>query len=311
MSIHLSFVITLLATLTLGASSATAGGLEAPVVGGTPVPSGRWPEVAAVLLREGLCSGTLVAPDVVLTAAHCVDGGPLEVVLDSVDFARSGGERIRVAWSRAYPSWESRYDAGVLVLEHPARTKPGRVAARCTAREEVYPGQSVTVVGFGVTGASVTEENTRLHEGTMQITDASCYYDTACRESIAPDGEFMAGGRGVDACFGDSGGPVYLDAPDGPALIGIVSRGTSLPGVPCGGGGIYVRADRVASWVERVTGRRLARTACEGRADAPDADGDGAGCAAGGAGTVGAALGLLLLGGVTMARARSRTKRRA
>jgi secreted trypsin-like serine protease len=306
--LHLSFVSILFASLAVGTPSAAAAGPEAPVVGGTPAPSGRWPDVAAVLLRDGLCSGTLIAPDVVLTAAHCIDGVPLEVVLDSVDYARTGGERIRVAWSLAYPDWQHRYDAGVIVLEHPAQTRPRRVAARCTAREQIFAGQSVLVAGFGMTGFDDTAPNTRLNEGWMSITDPTCTHDLACQPSIAPDGEFMAGGRGVDACFGDSGGPVFLDTAAGPALIGIVSRGLSLPGAPCGNGGVYVRADRVAAWVERVTGRRLARTSCEGRADAPDEADDGGGCAAG-RGGAGAAFGLVLLGAIAVGRARRRPER--
>jgi secreted trypsin-like serine protease len=301
------FAFTLVCSLTVGPFVARAAGSEAPIVGGTPVPAGRWPDVAAVVLRDGICTGTLIAPDVVLTAGHCVEAVPLEVVLDSVDYARAGGERIRVAWAQAYPDWRHRYDAGVLVLERPARTKPRRIAARCTARAEIFAGQSVTVAGFGVTGSRGTEATTRLHEAAMSITDASCTRDPSCQPAIAPDGEFMAGGRGTDACFGDSGGPVYVDTPGGPALIGVVSRGLSLPGAPCGGGGVHVRLDPIAPWIERVTRRRLARTSCGGRADAEDAA-DGDGCAA--AGGAGAAFGLALLGAVTAARARSRTRRR-
>jgi secreted trypsin-like serine protease len=312
--------ISLLASLTTGARVAAAGaGPEAPVVGGTPAPRGRWPDAAAIRLREGLCSGTLIAPDVVLTAGHCIDGGPLEVVLDTVDFARPGGERIRVAWSRAYPSWRSRYDVGVLVLERPAeRVRPRRVAAACTARAKIAAGREVTIAGFGITAYGDAESNSRLHQATLLIADPACADNPACAPAIAPNGEFIAGGRGSDACFGDSGGPAYIDAPGGPALAGVISRGYSLPGAPCGGGGIYVRADRVAPWIERVTERRLARTSCEGRGDGEDlepddagGDGDTGGCAAGGGGGGAPALAALaLLCAVTAARAGSRTRRR-
>ena len=61
----------------------------------------------------------------------------------------------------------------------------------------------------------------------------------------------------VDACFGDSGGPLYIDVGNGAALIGVVSRGSSSPGEPCGGGGVYVRADKVVAWIQKTTGRKL------------------------------------------------------
>jgi secreted trypsin-like serine protease len=294
-------ILFLVSSLTLAARVAAAGPEAAPIVGGTPAPRGTWPDAAAVLLRDGLCSGTLIAPDVVLTAGHCIHGEPLEVVLDTVDLARAGGERIDVAWSRAYPAWWSRYDVGVLMLERPAeRVKPRRVAAPCTARAMIAAGRDVTIAGFGLTSYRGAEPNSRLHQATLLIADPACAGDPACEPSIAPGGEFIAGGRGLDACFGDSGGPAYVDAPGGPALAGVTSRALSRPGAPCSGGGIYVRADRVAPWIERVTGRRLARTSCEGRADgdadepAPDdGEGDG-GCAAGRGGGAGAALALAL-----------------
>lgn len=305
-------IVLLVSSLTLAARVAAAGPEAAPIVGGTPAPRGTWPDAAAVLLRDGLCSGTLIAPDVVLTAGHCIHGEPLEVVLDTVDLARPGGERIGVASARAYPAWWSRYDVGVLVLERPAeRVRPRRVAAPCTARAAIAAGRDVTIAGFGLTSYRGDEPNSRLHQATLLIADPACAGDPACEPSIAPSGEFIAGGRGLDACFGDSGGPAYIDAPGGPALVGVTSRALSLPGAPCSGGGIYVRADRVAPWIERVTGRRLARTSCEGRADGDgDADelapgdGEAGGCAAGSGGGAGAALALAL----ALLRARRRRR---
>src|SRR5213078_3032674 len=96
---------------------------------------------------------------------------------------------------------------------------------------------------------------------------------------------FMAGGHGADSCFGDSGGPVYVATPDGPALIGVVSRGLALPAAPCGNGGVYVRVDKVLSWIQSVTGRKLAKTSCDAPSgdqfDADDSDGCSAGASVG------------------------------
>ena len=298
-------------------SLALAG--PAPVVGGAPVPPGRWPDVVAIELRGGgLCTGTLVAPDVVLTAGHCIDGEPAAVAIDTVDYAAPGGERIPVAWSRAYPDWERRYDVGVVVLARPARQAPRLVASACTVRPRLVIGAPVDVVGFGLATPWATDANTRLRQATIPITDPTCTYDPACEPSVAPHGEFIAGGGGLDSCFGDSGGPVYLETPEGPALAGIVSRGLALSVAPCGGGGVYVRADKVTSWIQRVTGRTLTRTRCDAPADADtDTDTDTAadsadaadaadattGCTAGG-GELGAAV-VLLTAGVWRRRRRA------
>lgn len=266
------------------------------VVGGTPVKPGAWPDAVAVLARNAACTGTLIAPDVVLTAGHCIETDPVVVVVDTIDYGQPGGESIQVARAVAYPDWEHTYDVGVVVLDHPAKARPRAIAAACTVRSGLTEGAALHLVGFGLTSRAGTGDNTRLHEGQIPVVDATCEGDPACNPAVAPGGEFTAGGDGIDSCFGDSGGPVYLDTPAGPALVGVVSRAYATGGPPCGGGGVYVRADKVAAWIERTTHARLARTTCKGAAD--DGAGDGAvgdavagaaagpagGCAAGGSG---------------------------
>lgn len=258
---------------------------SAPVVGGTPVQPGAWRDAVAVLSPDAVCTGTLIAPDVVLTAGHCIDPSPIFVVVDTVDYGQPGGEPIRVKAAVAYPDWQDSYDVGVLVLEHAATVPPRVVAATCTARAALVAGAPVTLVGFGLTTTTGKGENTRLHEGRVPVLDATCTDPDACMPSVSPGGEFIAGGARIDSCFGDSGGPVYLDTPDGPALAGVVSRGYPTSGPPCGTGGVYVRADQVISWVERVTGEPIHRTRCTGAADEPatqatPATDDAGGCAA-------------------------------
>jgi secreted trypsin-like serine protease len=288
--------------------AAFAGSTQTPVVGGTEVSPGTWPDVVAVLGQDGsLCSGTLIAADLVLTAAHCIDGHPAEVVLGSVDLVRPDGERRAVKWSRAYPSWLDQYDVGLIMLEHPVFAKPRAIVQDCPGDERFVDGAAVKVVGFGLTTPSGTGDNTRLHEATLPVVDASCTTDAACAAAIAPGGEFIAGGNGTDACFGDSGGPVYLDTPTGTGLIGVVSRGLSSWTEPCGGGGIYVRADKVVPWIEEVSGRKLDRLPCDLPADGEGPAAESAGCNAGGAGQSGlaACFVLLALSGLVLARRRA------
>jgi uncharacterized protein (TIGR03382 family) len=156
------------------------------------------------------------------------------------------------------------------------------------------------VVGFGLTTTAGVGDNTRLHQAKIGVTDADCTNEPACESAVAPGGEFVAGGHGADACFGDSGGPVYITTTAGPALIGVVSRGIVSYGQPCGDGGVYVRADRVVDWIENVSGRLLKRVPCElpadGFADPEDLldDGSDGGCSASG-NAVGGAVTLLVL----------------
>ncbi len=262
----LTLVVVLASTAasTVVSTAAHAGTPDHPVVGGSVVPAGAYPDVALVVAPMALCTGTLIAPDVVLTAGHCIDTDPKEVLIGSVDYTKPGGEFIGVKSAIAYPSWETELDVGVLVLDHPSAAKPRAIASACTAKH-LEAGAGVKVVGFGLTTASGTGANSRLHQATLTVVDPRCTDDPACAQSVAPNGEFVAGGDGVDSCFGDSGGPIYLDD----SLIGVVSRGVGTTAQPCGGAGVYVRADRAVAWIERVTARKLTRAICEGSADAP------------------------------------------
>jgi uncharacterized protein (TIGR03382 family) len=269
-------------------SSSLAAAEPAPIVGGTQVPAGRWPDVVAVLGEDGACTGTLVAPDVVLTAGHCIEIHPTHVIADATDYT-SGGERIAVKSARAYPSWWERFDVGVLVLDHAAHPTPRAIASACLANARLRAAAPLRIVGFGLTTLNATGDNTVLREATIPVLDPFCTSDPTCLAAARPNGELIAGGRGTGSCLGDSGGPAFVDGPTGPALVGVVSRGLDVPGLPCGNGIVYVRADKIAAWIQSVTGRELTRTPCDSPVDDPEVTGD-TGCNAGGPAGLGVAL---------------------
>jgi secreted trypsin-like serine protease len=303
--ISISVVLTLLTSFVIGERAA-----HAQIVGGTAARPGEWPDVVAVFAEDGsMCTGTLLGADLVLTAGHCIGGGPTEVLVGSVDIARPDGQRRRVKWSKAYPRWESMFDVGVVMLENPVFAKQRAIAEHCTTgkRNRLTRGTRVQVVGFGLTTAAATDDNTKLHAATIEVVDGMCAMDGACKEDVAPGGEFTAGGHGVDACFGDSGGPVYIGTSSGPALVGTVSRGLASWSEPCGEGGVFVRVEPVIDWIQRETGRVVDRVECDRPGDdgtddsrgSEDADGatasSASGCNAagiGGAGVGGAVAGL-------------------
>ncbi len=310
--------MTNLSALCLVLVSTAASAAPSEVVGGTPVAKGEWPDVVAVMLEDGACSGTLIAKDVVLTAGHCIEGAR-SVVVDTIDYGKPGGERVLVEEAIAYPEWWRTYDVGVLRLQRPVTVKPRTVAALCTASKALVRGAQVEIVGFGATTEEGWDPNSQLRRAEITITDPTCELDAACQEVIAPRGEFAAGGMGRDSCFGDSGGPVFMPTDDGPVLLGVVSRGLATAAAPCGGGGVYVRADRVMAWVRSVTGRIPTRTRCTGNADGYELGGDaeevGAENAdaidgAGGCSAGGAAGGVAGLGAISAVLAMRRRRRR-
>lgn len=258
------------------------------VVNGDVVQGDDWADAVGIAFGNQVgCTGTLIAPDVVLTAGHCADGITHAVV--GTNDTRQG-DWIRARRVIEHPSSQSTYDVALVLLDREVRgITPRALAVDCVLDEWLRDGADVAVVGFGATNYAGTQYTNLKHEGYTQVQDADCSqnsidgYASGCNGRVRPGGEIGAGGNNVDSCFGDSGGPLYLLGDDAEWLVGVTSR--SYAGVPysapCRYGGIYTRPDAVLDWIEDEAGpvalpvcnhapRVQERTlqAPEGRADA-------------------------------------------
>lgn len=235
--------------------------LDKTVVGGQPVPEGKWLDTAGIAFGGSQvgCTGVLVAPDVVLTAGHCI-GGISSVILGTNDYRSGNAEVINVAQEIEYPNSQSTYDMGVLILERESSIEPRPIVPECMLEADyVTNGAKVTIVGYGALDPDGTQYGTQLMEAFTTITDYNCSSSRACQSGAQPAGELGAGGMGIDSCYGDSGGPLYLNTDRGDFLVGLTSRGYSNT---CSEGGIYVRPDALRDWIESTTGRTLPVAGC-------------------------------------------------
>jgi hypothetical protein len=224
------------------------------IVGGVPSPG--FPDCVAIGTDAGwCCSGTLVAPNVVVTAAHCVAGGCSRRVFTGEDVAFPGdGQVIAVRDAVAHPGYRPPSpvnDLAVLILAEPADVAPRGIAAA----DAVRAAATVRLAGYGNTDAfsSGGYGRRRMVDVPLASTDPRYGADVAT--------EFVAGAPFLDrdSCNGDSGGPAYVQAGDDWYLAGATSRATASSRRPCGDGGIYTTVSAHLDWVRSVPGGRWGR----------------------------------------------------
>lgn len=223
------------------------------------------------LLDSGrsFCTGTIVAPRVLMTAAHCIQEFNPQTNVKTSDFILPGvgdfisyfGTRVSMdgKWLRAasvipHPDWDPSLtlqgdadrppnDIGLVILESdiPGEYKPVGIAdPEMTLKEN----QTVTLVGFGVT-------RTRRNNNTGVLREVSLPLKSINKRSqILGVGNFMKG-----ACAGDSGGPMYTQDENGNWLvIGVTSAGVEIFQNCIGVDNTYTDARSYKGWVSKTLG---------------------------------------------------------
>lgn len=242
---------------------------ENTIVNGQQADPGEFPSYA-VFSGGVLCGGVVVAEDIILTAAHCVDGDFPPAV--RIGGTTSGdGELVDVVDGVIHPNYRAstlENDIAILVL---AEATSAPIATYNTDRDFPAGGEAVVAVGFGRTNPNSGGGSSTLQKLDMEaVNDEQCedeYSDHQADFNICVDND-----RG-GICFGDSGGPLY-DANGlvlGVASFIIQTCDSNFPD-------FYTRVSSYSNWVQRSICSESANPSgnCDeiGDDDGPDGEAD-------------------------------------
>ena len=197
------------------------------VIDGTTDTTSRFPNVGGLQVRSGgewfdFCSGTLVAPDVVLTAAHCTDffagaGGPPGGGNSKMSFLKDGLEDMAL----------------VFLTKDVANVTPAPVADAGYLDGLDLTSETFTVAGYGtdkfITGSAASPKAITVYDGVRSYKDVSVITE----HDLFPD-RFVKITKSV--CFGDSGGALFHEG----TLVALNSWTFSLR---CAGPNLEYRID--------------------------------------------------------------------
>lgn len=219
------------------------------IVGGESAETSSYPWMVALTTsasESAYCGGALVAPDRVVTAAHCISGympSSVRVVVGRTDLRGSDGEERAVLRAWVDPDYRSPTDGADVAVLTLDRSVPYETLPLETDQSAYPAGRAATVLGWGYTSEGGPSSPTLRRADLPLVADSDCA--ATFREFRSP-AMVCAGNRagGVDACYGDSGGPLIA----GGRLIGITSWGSGCARARTPG--VFVRVATYAAAIQ-------------------------------------------------------------
>jgi trypsin len=211
------------------------------------------------------CGGSLIAKDMVLTAAHC-QGGSYKVVIGRHNLNSKSGESISMRREIPYPQYNSKNTDGdwMIILLDSSTTQNVPLIKLNMDASKPSPQSEVTVMGWGDTTADdyTQELADELKSVTVNvISNSDCDASSGTingwsdsYEGQITDNMMCARDNGEDSCQGDSGGPLVIEGKRGDGTddiqVGVVSWGVGCASQHFPG--VYARVSRVTDWIKQV-----------------------------------------------------------
>lgn len=221
------------------------------IVGGEKSGPSEFLATGMLTARDHLiCTATLIAPDVALTAAHCLREpafGSFGFTLDT-DESDGDADVVPVTITHQHPDFNDgvdefvdlsvRNDIGVIILERPILSVTPEEIDKAAYETPLEPGSELALCGYGrpdwYIGTAALKRDAKV------IVDRTDYF------------EFSTMADGPQPCNGDSGAPLLVDTPNGRRLVGVVSRAMGRS-MMCDTGAIVTRVSQYAAWITKAS----------------------------------------------------------